>query len=321
MMRIGPQDTPYVTFPQFLKVHLRRLNLQASCLKVQVKQPKVQPRSLKAQADPHEGSGVAAEGSFTTAEGTFRTPEGSGMTDVPSEGLKISYQEPKVPGSAAMIYSFYQNLSDSALLFFMTGLLVYLSVNGVRLGIVAAAITALENVRDLYREKFLKVAEDNNHGPGDTAAKVEAKRAAIVALEQFVNIHVRPNRAWTKEDLIGAGFPRQETGNTGKIEESPWISLTQTESGVIKAHGQSKSMSGSGMPRFAKTLETAWAYKQADGAFPAAEETTDRVTFFSATGTITVPNAESGRTIIVYGRYHNNSGSGPWGAGTTIVIS
>ncbi|GHU06324.1 hypothetical protein FACS1894147_13070 [Spirochaetia bacterium] len=213
-----------------------------------------------------------------------------------------------------MMYSFYQNLKDGELLSFMEGLHTFCTANAERFGLPVAALIALGVVTDAYKEKFLKVAEDGNHGHGDIAAKDEAKRSAITALEDFVNGNIRPNKDWSTEDLVNAGFPLPGSRSPqGKIEESPTVALTEKEGRLIKAHGQCKSMAGTGMPPWAESLEFGWDFVRADGTIPRAEETTHNVISFGATGTIEMDSKEKAREIAVYGRYHNHfPAPGPW---------
>ncbi|GHV76788.1 hypothetical protein AGMMS49942_16090 [Spirochaetia bacterium] len=222
-----------------------------------------------------------------------------------------------------MLFSFYQHLADVGLLLFVEGMIVFCMVHGPRLGIPTPVIEALQAIFAPYKVAFLKVAEDGNFGSGDVAVKDAAKAALISALDGFIGNWVRPNKNWTAADLIDAGFPRESVVTGGKIEASPIMSLDGKPGGYIKAHSRCRGVTGTGLAEFAEIIEILWDYKNADGTFPAAREIlhTHCVISFSATASIEVPSTDKTREIVVYGRYVNHTGPGPWSDPVTIVIT
>ncbi|GHV77973.1 hypothetical protein AGMMS49942_27940 [Spirochaetia bacterium] len=222
-----------------------------------------------------------------------------------------------------MLYSFYLGLSDGMLLLFVEGMIVYCMVHGPRLAIPTLAIDALQAVFAPYKVAFLKVAEDGNFGSGDVAVKDAAKAALISALDDFIGSWVRPNKNWSAGNLIDAGFPKPSAAGGGKIEVSPIVSLTGKPGGFIKVHTRCQGVAGTGLVAFANILEALWDYKNADGTFPAAREILHihSIASFSATASIEVPPTEKTREIVVYARYINHTGPGPWSDPVTIVIT
>ncbi|GHT89272.1 hypothetical protein FACS1894137_18240 [Spirochaetia bacterium] len=223
-----------------------------------------------------------------------------------------------------MLYTFFLLLPDGLLLLFLEGLLAFLEINASRLNIFEAAVTVVRNATTLFRIKFLAVAEHPNHGPGDIAAKDTARGVLETILSEFVSLHIRYNKAWTKEDLINAGFPASgQSGRYSEITETLVVSLLQKTGGRITAHGKCQSIKGAGMAPFADIIEFDYGFKNADGTWPIAGKSGSHVITFISTAPINVDRETyKGQELIVYGRYLNHvQKETPWSAPVTIFIT